>query len=82
MISHAVDWRRGCAAASVTSNRIGYIYLLGSIFDLLESAELGGTAGVSGSGICVGFSSWATSFLFAFFFRPETELMRSDCILS
>lgn len=32
MMSHAVAWRGGCAAASVTSNRIGSIYLLGSFF--------------------------------------------------
>ncbi len=31
MMSHAVAWRGGCAAASVTSNRIGSIYWLGSV---------------------------------------------------
>jgi hypothetical protein len=34
MMSHAVAWRGGCAAASVTSNRIGSIYLLGSFYIL------------------------------------------------
>jgi hypothetical protein len=32
MMSHAVAWRGGCAAASVTSNRIGSIYWLGYVF--------------------------------------------------
>ena len=30
MMSHAVAWRRACKAGSVTSNRIGSIYWLGS----------------------------------------------------
>ncbi|MCC6416271.1 MAG: hypothetical protein IT582_10220 [Opitutaceae bacterium] len=31
VMSHAVAWRRACEAGSVTSNRIGSIYLLGSV---------------------------------------------------
>ncbi len=32
MMSEPVDWRRGSSAASVTSNRLRSIYLLGSFF--------------------------------------------------
>jgi hypothetical protein len=39
MMSHAVAWRGGCAAASVTSNRIGSIYWLGSVYYLEKSRE-------------------------------------------
>ncbi len=35
MISHAVDWRGDCAAVSVTSNRIGCIYWLGSFYIMI-----------------------------------------------
>jgi hypothetical protein len=40
MMSHAVAWRGGCAAASVTGNRIGSIYLLGSFSFGMLNPEL------------------------------------------
>jgi hypothetical protein len=39
MMSHAVAWRGGCAAASVTSNRIGSIYWLGVLLQQVVRME-------------------------------------------